>query len=77
MTPNMIGAYGEWAAGLVGDNPARLSFRNPRFRPADLDAWRAQARERLQACLLQPASGGVPKVQYSISSLTTGCTSST
>ncbi len=63
MTPNMIGAYGPWAAGLVGDGPARLSFCNSRFQRGDLDAWRAQARERLKTCLLQPASGGVPKTE--------------
>jgi dienelactone hydrolase len=63
MIPNMIGAYGPWAAGLTGDGPGRLSFRNPRFERKDLDAWRAQARDRLKACLLQPNSGGVPLAQ--------------
>lgn len=58
MSPNMIGAYGEWAAGLVGDGPARLSFLQPRFR--DVDEWRLQARARLLDCLMQPPSGGVP-----------------
>src|SRR5689334_21961810 len=32
LEPNMIGAYGPWAASLAGEGPARLSFRNPRFR---------------------------------------------
>jgi dienelactone hydrolase len=63
MTPNMIGAYGPWAAGLVGEGPARLSFRNPRFQPGDIDGWRTQARQRFKDCLLQPASGGVPAAQ--------------
>lgn len=63
MNPNMIGAYGPWAAGLVGEGPARLSFRNPRFKAGDLDAWRAEARSRLKACLLQPDTGGVPVAQ--------------
>ena len=63
MIPNMIGAYGPWAAGLAGDGPARLSFRNPRFQPGDLDAWRSQARGRLQDRLLQPDSGGIPQAQ--------------
>ena len=57
MEPNMIGAYGPWAAGLVGDGPARLSFRDSRRSSADLDAWRARARQRLRDCLLQPATG--------------------
>src|SRR5262249_28916758 len=37
-----------------------LSFRQPRFQRADLDSWRAQARQRLGECLLLPDSGGVP-----------------
>jgi dienelactone hydrolase len=57
--PNMLGAYGPWAAAIAGDGPARLSFRNPRFR--DLDIWRKEARARLDGCLLQPSSGGTPK----------------
>lgn len=57
---NMIGAYGPWAAGLVGEGPARLSFRHPRFSRADLDDWRSQARQRLRERLLMPDSGGVP-----------------
>jgi dienelactone hydrolase len=59
----MIGAYGPWAAGIAGAGPARLSFRNPKYRAEDLDDWRRAARERLRACLLQPDTGGVPKVQ--------------
>jgi dienelactone hydrolase len=57
--PNMIGAYGPWAAQIVGEAPARLSLRNPRF--SDLDTWRTAARARLHDCLLPPASGGVPQ----------------
>jgi dienelactone hydrolase len=63
MEANMIGAYGPWASGLSGQGPARLSFRQPRFQAGDIDAWRAAARVRLRACLLQPESGGVPKAQ--------------
>lgn len=61
MEPNMIGAYGPWAAGLAGDGPARFSFRNDRFH--DLDAWRKEARSRLHDRLLQPETGGVPRVE--------------
>ena len=60
---NMIGAYGPWAAGLVGEGPARLSFRQERFRPASIDDWRNQARGRLRECLLQPDTGATPKAQ--------------
>jgi dienelactone hydrolase len=63
MEPNMIGAYGPWAAALAGDGPARLSFRRPDVRAGDLDAWRRTARERLADRLLQPDAGGVPEAQ--------------
>ena len=62
MDANMIGAYGPWAAGLIGDGPARLSFRQPRFRPARSTRG-AEARGRLRAALMQPATGGVPRAQ--------------
>jgi dienelactone hydrolase len=61
MEANMIGAYGPWAAGLVGDGPARLSFRNPGVPAAELDGWRTRARQRLRDALLQPATGSTPK----------------
>src|SRR5262245_11316243 len=61
--PNMIGAYGPWAAGIADDGPARLSFRSAAFRPDDLGTWRTRARQRLGACLLQPDTGGVPKAE--------------
>lgn len=59
MQLNMIGAYGPWAAGLVGDEPARLSFRRPEW--TEIDTWRPKARRRLDECLLQPDAGGVPE----------------
>jgi dienelactone hydrolase len=61
MEPNMLGAYGPWAASLVPDGPARLSFRQPRFH--DVDAWRREARASLLAKLLQPETGGTPKAE--------------
>lgn len=63
MEPNMIGAYGPWAAGLLGDGPGRLSFRQARFRVEEIDAWRQDARGRLKACLMQPEAGSVPRAQ--------------
>src|SRR5688500_5024358 len=59
MEPNMLGAYGPWAAGIVGEEPPRLSFRQARHN--DLEAWRSAARARLKECLLQPDAGGVPQ----------------
>ena len=61
MEPNMIGAYGPWAAALAGEGPARLSFRREKF--ADLESWRRQARARLAECLLSPDIGGVPRAE--------------
>src|SRR3954466_3122199 len=51
MTPNMIGAYGEWAAQSMQD-PPRLSFRQPMF--GDVGAWRPAARGRFRDLLLGP-----------------------
>ena len=61
MEPNMLGAYGPWAAGLVPDGPERLSFRRETF--VDLPAWKTQARARLIDRLLQPETGGTPKAE--------------
>ncbi len=63
MDTNMIGSYGPWAAGLAGDAPARLSYRNARFSARDLDRWRTLARERLHGCLMQPDTGAVPRAE--------------
>jgi dienelactone hydrolase len=63
MEPNMIGAYGPWAAGLVGDAPARLSFRDPLVPASELDGWRGRARQRLRDSLLQPPSGSTPNAK--------------
>jgi dienelactone hydrolase len=63
MNETMIGAYGPWAAQIVGEAPARLSFRNPAFSARNLADWRRQARKRLADCLLVPENGGVPRAQ--------------
>src|SRR3954453_3132309 len=57
MTPNMLGAYGEWAAGSLPD-PPRLSFRQPMF--GNVDAWRAVARARFRELLLGPGGAATP-----------------
>lgn len=61
METSMIGAYGPWAARLVGDGPGRLSWRQPRF--TDIDAWRAAARRRTLEAMLPPETGGVPEAE--------------
>ncbi len=60
MQSNMIGTYGPWAASLVGDAPAALSFRTGKW--TNVAAWRKAASQRLMDCLAQPDTGGVPEV---------------
>ena len=60
MDPNMIGAYGPWAASLVGDAPPEFSLRHPAW--TDVDAWREAAHARLMERLACPDAGGVPSV---------------
>jgi len=60
MEPNMIGAYGEWAAGLVADGPGELSFRSPAW--PDLTAWRGAATERFAELVAEPDTGAAPQV---------------
>ncbi len=57
MLPNMLGAYGDWAASQLPD-PPRLSFRQPMFR--DVNAWRSIARARYRELLAQPAVAATP-----------------
>ncbi len=58
MTPNMLGAYGEWAAATIPD-PPRLSFRQPMFQ--NVDAWRAVARARFHEAIVSPAPPASPR----------------
>jgi dienelactone hydrolase len=57
MVPNMLGAYGEWAAQSLPD-PPRLSFRQPLFH--NLDAWRAVARARFLELIHSPEPAATP-----------------
>ena len=65
MTPNMLGAYGDWAAQSMAD-PPRLSFRQPMFK--DVDAWRAVARARFLETIASPggAATPIPAIQHRI-----------
>src|ERR1017187_6242766 len=56
-TPNMLGAYGNWAAEAMQD-PARLSFRQPMF--TDSGAWRPMARSQFRERLMQPGGASTP-----------------
>lgn len=57
----MLGAYGEWAAGLRGTELPRLSFRRTEYR--SLAAWRKRALARTLELLASPESGGRPRVR--------------
>ena len=57
MAPNMLGAYGDWAAQTMQD-PPRLSFRQPMF--TNVDAWRPVARARYRELLLGPGGAATP-----------------
>lgn len=62
MRPNMIGAYGPWLADRVlGDGPARLSFRRGNW--TSIDQWRTAARKRVWECITAVDLGGVPVVR--------------
>lgn len=53
---NMIGAYGDWMASQMVSDPPELSLRRRGW--ADLDAWRARARQAVIERLLCP---GLPE----------------
>jgi dienelactone hydrolase len=57
ITPNMLGAYGPWAAEVLQD-PPRLSFRQPMF--TDYRAWSAMARSRFRERLMQVGATFTP-----------------
>ena len=58
----MVGAYGPWLSEKVlGDGPARLSFRTDKWK--SLNEWRPVARERVWDCLAPVDLGGKPEVQ--------------
>lgn len=60
MQPNMLGAYGPWAADLVSAEPGTLSLRNERWD--DLELWRAAAHEQVRQRLAQPPVHEKPQV---------------
>lgn len=49
---SMLGAYGAWAAGRVGEGPGRLSLRAA--GQSDVEAWRRMARARVVDLLAAP-----------------------
>lgn len=59
-SPNLIGPYGEWAAGLHVDRIPKLSFRLEGWR--DLDEWKKVGHEKVMEYLAVPDIGGTPEV---------------
>src|SRR3954468_24669004 len=60
--PNMVGAYGPWLSDKVlGEGPARLSFRTGNWK--SLDEWRRAARARVWGCMAPVDLGGQPEVR--------------
>lgn len=59
-TPNLIGPYGEWAAGLTEKNLPSVSFRRKEF--TDPEQWRKIAKKHLEERLAIPDIGKAPEV---------------
>src|SRR6266478_388857 len=59
---NMVGLYGPWLSEKVlGDGPARLSFRTGKWK--SLDEWRPVGRQRVLDCMAPVDLGGKPDVR--------------
>jgi dienelactone hydrolase len=61
MRENMLGAYGPWASGLVGEEAGALSFRNKKFK--SLASWKKKAVAKVEELLAEPDLGGDLKVK--------------
>lgn len=59
--PSLIGAYGDWAASLIGGDLPSLSFRRREW--TDVERWRTEARNRVAARLAVPGMGATPEVK--------------
>ncbi len=57
--PNMIGAYGGWAAARTGDKPQAFSFRNSAW--SSIETWRSAARKCVMERIAAPDIGAAPK----------------
>lgn len=58
---NQLGPYGPWLANeVLGDGPARLSFRTGQWK--DVETWRQAARKRVLECIAPVNLGGRPQV---------------
>ena len=58
---NQLGPYGPWLANdVLGDGPARLSFRTGQWK--DVETWRRAGRKRVLECIAPVNLGGRPVV---------------
>jgi dienelactone hydrolase len=58
---NQLGPYGPWLANdVLGDGPARLSFRTGKWK--DVETWRRAGRKRVLECIAPVNLGGRPVV---------------
>lgn len=58
---NQLGPYGPWLANdILGDGPARFSFRTGQWK--DVETWRRAARKRVLECIAPVNLGGRPEV---------------
>lgn len=58
---NQLGPYGPWLANdVLGDGPARLSFRTGQWK--DVETWRRAGRKRVLECIAPVNLGGRPEV---------------
>jgi len=57
---SLIGAYGAWAASLVGNKLPALSFRRTEW--TDVEQWKTAAKKRLEERMSIPDIGGMPAV---------------
>lgn len=57
---SVIGVYGAWAAGIMGDKIPSLSFRNSQYK--NVEAWRPIARKAVQSRMGMNNIGGTPNV---------------
>src|SRR3954471_13902024 len=58
----MVGPYGTWLSeSVLGDGPARLSFRTGKWK--SIAEWRQVARARAWECIAPVDLGGAPDVR--------------
>jgi dienelactone hydrolase len=58
---NQLGSYGPWLADdVLGNGPARLSFRTGQWK--DVETWRRAGRKRVLECIAPVNLGGRPEV---------------